>query len=167
MKAVLHTSRFYLREFELTDARTLYLLNSDEEVLRYTGDLPFENEEASRQFILNYDHYERFGFGRWLISDQTNVPYGWCGLKFHPERGFTDIGFRLFSKFWGQGVATETARAVLLHGKNELSLSEIWGRTARENWASRRVLEKIGMTYSHEEACHGIVDAMIYKVRWE
>ena len=48
---VLTTERLILREFELTDAEAMFNLNSDEEVLRYTGDKQFESIEDANNFF--------------------------------------------------------------------------------------------------------------------
>ena len=56
-----------------------------------------------------------------------------------------EIGWRLASRFWGHGYATEGARAALQFGFEEIELEEIVAFTVPENMASRRVMEKIGM----------------------
>ena len=57
-----------------------------------------------------------------------------------------EIGWRLAAEFWGQGLATEGARAVLQFGFDELKLAEIVALTVPANRRSRRVMEKLGMT---------------------
>lgn len=60
----------------------LFELNSDPEVLMYTGDGAFENKGAAEDFIRNYAEYKRNGFGRWLVELKgSNTAIGWCGLK--------------------------------------------------------------------------------------
>ena len=54
-----------LREFHISDAPALYELNSDPEVMRYTGDKPFSSIAEAESFVQNYDAYEKYGFGRW------------------------------------------------------------------------------------------------------
>jgi RimJ/RimL family protein N-acetyltransferase len=78
---VLVTERLILREFELTDAEAMFNLNSDEEVLRYTGDKQFESIEDANNFFKNYPDYEKNGFGRWaLVTKGDKEVIGWCGL---------------------------------------------------------------------------------------
>ena len=58
-----------------------------------------------------------------------------------------EIGWRLGFDYWGQGFATEAARAVRDYAFNELKRSEIVSFTVPQNTASRRVMEKIGMVH--------------------
>lgn len=148
---ILKTKRLTLREFELSDAKSLYELNSDPEVIKYTGDPPFKNIEEAKEFILNYNHYKKYGFGRWaVILNSTNEFIGWCGIKYTKEKDEHDIGFRFFRKYWGHGYASESAAACVDYAYNTLNIKKLYGRAMKENIASIRVLEKIGMKYSHD-----------------
>jgi ribosomal-protein-alanine N-acetyltransferase len=51
----------------LADAQLAYDLNLNPEVIKYTGDVPFKNIEEARSFIIDYDHYSKYGFGRWAV----------------------------------------------------------------------------------------------------
>lgn len=165
MKAIMTTPRLLLREFALEDAPALYELNSDPEVMKYTGDSPFASVRDAEDFVRGYDHYRDYGYGRWsVVLRETGEFVGWCGLKFN-ELEQVDIGFRFFRKHWGKGYATESARATLAYGFGELALGEIIGRAARANTASIRVLEKLGMEYWKEAACKGIVDSAYYRIK--
>lgn len=156
MKQILETERTYLRRFVLEDAIHFYELNKDPEVIRYTGDPPFDNPAKARSFIEGYTCYEIDGFGRWaVILKASNEFIGFCGLRKLEETEEIDIGFRFFRKYWGKGYATETAKACLEYGFKELGLERIIGRAAHENKASIAVLKKIGMSYSHDGDCHG------------
>jgi RimJ/RimL family protein N-acetyltransferase len=164
MSVILKTERLELREFLPQDAEQMYQLNLDPEVIRYTGDPPFASIVEAADFLSAYDDYSRNGFGRWaVIRKQDGAFIGWSGLKRHDD-GMVDIGFRFFQHEWGKGYATESAKAVLDCGFNELKLEEIIGRAAKANTASIRVLEKLGMRYWKEAPCHGIPDAMYYRV---
>ncbi|MNJ85681.1 anhydro-N-acetylmuramic acid kinase [compost metagenome] len=147
-KTLLETERLYLREMTPEDAESAYLLNLDPEVIRYTGDDSFESIEEAKAFLEKYDHYQKYGFGRWgVILKATNEYLGWCGLKYTPELDEFDIGYRFMQKFWGFGYATEAAEACLHYGFEKLNIPVIVGRAMPENLASVRVLEKIGLTY--------------------
>lgn len=143
---IIHTERVCLRELQIYDAENFFQLNADEEVLRYTGDVAFASVQDAELFLQNYSHYQDYGFGRWaVINKETEEFLGWCGLKYSPEKDEVDVGFRLFRKFWGLGYATESAKACLDYGFKKLNLKRIVGRAMKENWASIRVLEKMGM----------------------
>jgi len=144
----LDTQRLRLREFRETDAEDLFRLNSDPEVLRYTGDAPFADVHAARRFLRNYDAYERDGFGRWAVTDlASDVFMGFCGLRRDPDSGEVDLAFRLFRRYWASGFATEASRAALQAGFERFGLADITGRAMRENLPSISVLQKLGMKY--------------------
>ena len=62
-----------------------------------------------------------------------------------------EIGWRLSSKHWGEGYATEAAKAVLHHAFTVLKLDEIFSFTVVANVKSRRVMEKIGLHHVEED----------------
>lgn len=162
---VLETERMFLREFDVEDAEFFYHLNLDEEVMRYTGDVAFDSIEHAREFVKAYDHYHHYGYGRWtMVLKDTGEPVGWCGLKYHPDEKYVDLGYRMASEFWGIGLATEAAMACVNYGFNKLGMKDIVGRTAQENARSVRVLEKVGMTFWKKAPCEGIEDSVFYRI---
>jgi RimJ/RimL family protein N-acetyltransferase len=145
---ILETQRLYLRRMTIEDAENIYLLNLDPEVIQYTGDDAFESIESAQQFLLNYDHYSKYDFGRWAVIEKNSQFFlGWCGLKFTPKSQEYDIGFRFHKKYWNQGFATEAALACIQLGFEKYKMSKIIGRARKDNTGSIKVLEKIGLTY--------------------
>lgn len=141
------TERTILRELTPDDAADFYRLNQDPEVLRYTGDLPFQHQDAARAFLEDYDQYQKFGVGRLAVIHKLDNQFmGWCGLKYSPDIDEYDIGFRFFRKYWYKDYATETARSCIDCGFGILQLKNITGRAMNNNKASIRVLEKLGMS---------------------
>lgn len=148
MKALLETKRMLLREFDVADASFFFELNASHEVLKYTGDKPFESLDAAKIFLQNYTEYQLHGMGRWLcILKETLSPLGWCGLRFQTKTKEVDLGFRFLQKYWNKGFATEAAKACIGYGFEHLQLDEITGRAMIQNEASIVVLKKIGMKF--------------------
>jgi RimJ/RimL family protein N-acetyltransferase len=161
---ILETTRLYLREHTADDALNAYNLNLDPEVVKYTGDVSFTSVEEAQNFLLNYDHYRKYGFGRWaVILKQTNDYLGWCGLKYTPDLDEFDIGFRLMKMHWNQGYATEAAKACLEIGFNKFNMKAIVGRAMKKNLASIKVLQKLGLTFIEERIKHNEIE-LIYKI---
>jgi [ribosomal protein S5]-alanine N-acetyltransferase len=153
---VIETQRLVLREITEDDALSAYLLNLDPDVVRYTGDVPFDSVAHAREFLRSYDHYKKYGFGRWgAMTKSGNQFIGWCGLKYNEDINEHDIGFRLFKKHWGCGYATEAAKACINAGFARYKMKSIIGRAVKENTASVRVLEKCGLTYESDYDFHG------------
>lgn len=160
----LDTPRLVLRELSVNDARSLFELNADDEVIRWTGDDPFDSEEAARTFLESYSSYQETGMGRWAVELKSTGEFiGWCGLKAHTDSGAVDLGFRLKKSVWNQGYATEAAKACLDYGFNQLGLLIIIGRVHPDNKASKRVLEKCGLTFWEKGKDHG-TEIDIYRV---
>jgi len=156
MKIIAESDRIYLRETSEVDAEDFYNLNSDPEVIKYTGDDAFEGVEATRDFLSKYDHFQKYKMGRWAVVLKENEQIlGWCGLKFHPEEDFVDLGFRIFQDQWGKGYATEASKLSLDYGFQLLGLESVVGRADVRNEASIRVLEKLGMKEKGRAKEHG------------
>ena len=163
---VLKTPRLDLRQFKSDDAPFFYEMNNDPLVMAYTGDLPFESVGEARQFVDNYDHYTKHGYGRWTVVERrTGEPIGFCGLKNHPDEGYIDLGYRIIQSEWGKGYATEAAQACVIYAFQHLGMDEIVGRTAQDNIGSIRVLEKVGMQFWKHDVCEGLDDSVYYKIK--
>ena len=164
MKKLIATKRLILREFDLSDAQSLYELNANPDVLKYTGDHPFASIQEAVSFLDNYYDYSVNGYGRWaVICKESDEFLGWCGLKLNEEE-MIDLGFRFFQEYWGKGYATEAAEAALGYGFSQLNMHEIIGRASIENVASIKVLEKIGMRFWKYDRCEGINNAAYYRI---
>jgi [ribosomal protein S5]-alanine N-acetyltransferase len=145
----IETERMILREFELEDLDAVLRFGRDPQVTQYTGDAEMiQTEEDARNVITDVWHvdYRTHGYGRLAVEmKDTQEVIGFCGLKFLPELERIDIGYRLLPAYWGQGLATEAAKASLEHGREVLGLSGILGIAMVENVASQNVLKKIGL----------------------
>ena len=156
--------RLGYREFSPDDAGHIYRLNADPLVIRYTGDPPFNSEQEARDFILGYERYRNDGYGRWAVINKADREFiGWSGLNLLD--GEIDLGYRFFRSVWGQGFATEAARACIDFGFNQLGMSRIIARALPENIASWKVLEKVGMRFTGLGHCKGLEGARLYELR--
>ncbi len=152
------TKRLILRPWQESDLEPFAQLNADPRVREYfPGILSREESDASVRAVSN--HIERCGWGLWAASlIQTGEFIGFIGLEdvyfSAPFNEFTpavEIGWRLGFSYWGQGYATEGARAALQYGFGTLRLKEIVSFTAVQNRRSRNVMEKIGMHHDPKD----------------
>ena len=161
----IETERTIMRKLTTEDAKDFYILNLDEEVLKLTGDKPFENIKASIDFLTKYNQYEKHGVGRLAVIDKATAKFiGWCGLKYSQDKDEYDIGFRFYRDYWNRGYATETSKRCLDFGFNELGIEKIVGRAMKENLASIKVLKKIGMTFKENFDFEGR-EGVIYELK--
>jgi RimJ/RimL family protein N-acetyltransferase len=151
MKVILETDRLLLREYVEDDAEAFLKLNTDPEVLRFVPDKALLNVEQARQVLIDHPiaDYRKNGFGRGAcILKSSGEQIGFAGLKYLKELDEVDIAYRFMPTYWGQGLATEAARASVRYGFADLGLKRIIGLVMPENTASVRVLEKAGLRYS-------------------
>ena len=153
MKIYIETNRLILREIEESDAQGIFELDGDPEVHRYLGEKPIKDIEESKS-IINYirNQYEEHGIGRWAVIDKkTDEFVGWSGLKYEKEvrdeMYYYDLGYRLKKKFWGRGIATETAIESLKYGFQVMGLKEIYAGAHIDNIASNKILKKVGLKF--------------------
>lgn len=140
------TARLEHRALTADDAEAFFSLNSDPEVMRFTGEPPIASLEAAREAIANYPDFDTVGYGRWgCILKESQTLIGFCGLKYLPELDETDVGYRFLPQYWGRGLATEACRASVNFGLSTIHLKRIIALVLPENVASIRVLEKVGM----------------------
>ncbi len=149
MKILIETDRLLLREIIPEDKEDLFTLHSDPEVQKYTGETVVESMEEMEEAIEErIDHYRQFGFGRWATFLKDGMQFvGWAGLLYLPEFDEIDLGYRFLPQYWGKGIATEVSHAILKYGFETLNLKRIIAIAMKENKASIRVMEKVGMEF--------------------
>jgi RimJ/RimL family protein N-acetyltransferase len=150
-EVLLESERLVLRRFTEADLDNLVELDSDPEVMRLlTGGRPTPREEIRDEVLPRIlGAYRRGGFGWWAaIEKGTGTFIGWFGLFQRPKSpaGEAELGYRLRRAAWGKGYATEGSIALIAHGFRDLALERVTAQTMAVNTASRRVMEKAGMT---------------------
>ena len=91
------------------------------------------------------------------MDDKANTELiGWSGLQYLPETDEIEIGYLLARPYWGQGLATECARVGMKFGFDNLKIPTIIGIVHPENFASQRVLEKIGLMFQEKAEYFGM-----------
>lgn len=152
MQEFLETERLMLRRFTEADADNLVELDSDPDVMRYLsggGATPRDviERDILPRFLRSYEPHA--GFGYWVAMERaTGAFLGWFG--FHPPDGsgldVVELGYRLRRAAWGKGYATEGSRALIRRGFVAQGVRRVFATTYQDNLASRRVMEKLGMT---------------------
>lgn len=153
MKIFAETERLILREILPSDIEGLFELDSDPAVHRYLGNKPV-TDKAQIVDIINFirQQYHDHGIGRWAIIDKKSNDFiGWTGLKFvtdliNNHKNYYDLGYRLMRKYWGQGIATETAIASLDYAFNTQKVEEVYAAASCQNIGSNKILQKVGLS---------------------
>jgi [ribosomal protein S5]-alanine N-acetyltransferase len=158
MQATIDTDRLRLRPFISDDVRFAFDWFGDPLVMRFTPSGPDANVEQTTARIANYQrHQSEHGFSKWIIIERrSGRPIGDAGLLFFAEYGWIDFGYRLAQPFWGKGLATEAAYAWVQKAFGELKLDRLAAIVHPENYASIRVLQKLGFLEERRDVIMGM-----------
>lgn len=146
----LETERLILRKICKSDLSDVYDYASCDEVTKYLLWYPHPDIRFTKRYLSIVDvKYKDGTFYDWgIIDKQTGRMIGTCGFTtLDSENNAGQIGYVLNRKFWGQGIASEAARAVITFGFEFLGLNRIEAKYIVENAASKRVLEKCSMRF--------------------
>jgi RimJ/RimL family protein N-acetyltransferase len=178
MEAI-RTKRLVLRDLEEGDWKSVHDYASDHEVVRHMDWGPNTTEETRnfiRRAIAHQQEQPRRSYDLAVTLTSQNVLIGACGI-YAPDPNSREgwIGYVFNRNFWGQGYATETAKALLKFGFNQLNLHRIFATCDPANIASAHVLEKIGMQHEahfreHKMAKGRWRDSLLYAIldyEWE
>ena len=151
---ILETSRLILRHQVLDDLDSLFALYCDPDITKYIPDAPRSYEEAREELEWHMNGHPRHPeLGLWAtIHKETGQFIGRCGLLPWTIDGQdeVEVAYMIGKAYWGQGLGTEAAQAILDYGFEKLNLSRLICLIDKENLASIKVAEKIGMTFEKE-----------------
>lgn len=152
----LETPRLLLRRWHSDDLDGFAAVNAQPEVMRYIHDGRTLDRAATAERLATYQrHWHERGFGLYAVEvRETGELAGFTGLAvptFLPEiMPAVEIGWRLGRAYWGRGLATEAARAVVAHARAGLGLRRLVSIHVVGNEASARVMIKLGMSLERE-----------------
>lgn len=159
----IETNRLRLRLFTPQDLDDLYSLYSDPDVMRYVGKGVRTRQETEKGLFFMIEHYKH-GFGLWVVVHKAKGQFiGRCGLCYLDNTPEIELGYTFVKAYWNRGLATEASLASLRYGFEELKLERIVAIAKPENYASRRVMEKVGMNYE-KDAYYYNTDVVYYSI---
>lgn len=185
MYVFLETERLVLHPFTGTEAEAddLFALENDPDVMRFiNGGRSVSRETIRRQILPRLLHdYPCFGTrGYWAAEEKsTGMFLGW--FEFRPLDDYSpavvELGYRLAGTAWGKGFATEGSHALIHKGFTDLGVDRVTANTMAVNTRSRRVLEKVGLSFVRnftgdwpeaiEGSEHGDVEYHLTRADWE
>lgn len=153
----LKTERLLLRRFNAADAPEVSRLCDNYNLYKSTLNLPHPYPlESALEWIAT--HNESFTSGRMyefaITNKESGKLYGAIGLSHQQAHRHGEIGYWIGEEYWGQGYATEAARAVLDFALRDKDLHRVYARFFASNPASGKVMEKCGMTYEGTQKDH-------------
>lgn len=146
----LETERLILRKMLVRDYEDMFEYAHRADVTKYLTWNPHPNKIYTREY-LEYvaTRYAAGEFYDWaVIERESGKMIGTCGFtRFDYQSNSAEAGYVLNPLYWGRGYAPEALRAVLEFGFTKLGLHRVESRYMEGNNSSRRVMEKVGMTY--------------------
>jgi RimJ/RimL family protein N-acetyltransferase len=155
MPLPLETERLRLRALTLDDLEAWHAISHDAE-RAWFGQAQSTLDDSRSNLERRMAQQERDGFSLWAVElKASREVIGVAGLVHLQDGPEIEVGYRLLEPHWGNGYATEAARASIAFGLDELGLERIVAVTLPDNLASRRVLEKCGLTSVGEMFVYG------------
>lgn len=147
---MLETKRLMLRPIELSDVERINFLVNDKEITSTTLRIPYPSSiDDTKNWIedhrKNCEKGDQFVFG--IILKDTNEIIGVISLDINRQHENAELGYWIGKRYWRNGYCTEATEAIIKFGFQELKLHRIFGVSMKENVASGRVMQKIGMKY--------------------
>lgn len=146
----LATERLTLRKMIVADASDMYEYASRPDVTKYLTWNPHPDRDFTREY-LEYlgNRYSAGMFYDWAVVYEPDCKMiGTCGFTaFHCNNDCAEVGYVLNPEYWGRGIAVEALEKVIEFGFENLGLNRIEARFMEGNDSSRRVMEKVGMTF--------------------
>ena len=155
--AEVETARLRLRVFTNEDLDGLWRIASDPVVMRHIGDgVPFTRDLTQENLTGIISAFERRGWGRWALEKKDGGGLiGYCGLAHGCDDVGVEVVYLLAREEGGKGIATEAAWAALRYGFETLGFNSIAALTRPDNWRSRRVMERLGMSFERDASYFG------------
>ena len=163
---MIETNRLILRLMNENDFDDMLEIFTDKNVMKSFNLQSFSRAQMKKWVDRNLDHQNKYGYGLFSVILKSNQELiGNCGLEHteFEEKPCVEIGYDFLSKYWNQGYATEAAKAVKVYAIEELNIDpkSICSFIRKNNKASQRVSEKIGMQKIKEYKAHNI-DRYLY-----
>jgi len=163
---VIETERLILRMWNKKDAADLYAYAKNPNVGPHAGWKPHESVQESKYIIMNMFLIHECWAITWKETGQLIGSIGLEDDKFRPFIKSKELGYSLDEAFWGKGIMTEAAKALIKYSFETMKLDVLMIRTGESNLRSQRVIEKCGFKYEGTlRRTYRIYDGSIREVR--
>ena len=142
----LETEHLTLRPFREADVTTLFEVSQDAEVVRYVGDRRAPTLQESWRAVAGWiGHWAMRGYGQWAIDERSSGRFvGRAGIINPAEWPGPEVGYLLGRPWWGQGYATEAARAAMDWGFEQIGFDALISLIDPANRRSIAVATRLG-----------------------
>jgi ribosomal-protein-alanine N-acetyltransferase len=166
------TARLLLRPFTDADVPTYAAIRAQPDVARFLPPRPgVTGMQLAAETVAAFGQcWREQGYGPWAVIERaTGRLIGHQGLRYMREFRETEILYALDRAVWGKGYATEGARTTIKHGFLALALERVIAIALPDNYASLRVMAKVGLTYQRDARYKGMDVAyhQLERRKWE
>ena len=167
INSTIKTERLILRPLTLDDVDTAYYgWTSDLEVAKYVSWLPHHSIDETVEWLkeIEWKHdnsgnivssgYYIWGFvlkGSQANPLETGESFGSGGLIWEEDLQLYQVGYNIMKTHWNHGYTTEAMKAILRFASANLGIKKVSGGHAKENLASAKVIEKLGVIYDRDD----------------
>jgi RimJ/RimL family protein N-acetyltransferase len=145
------TPRLRAERLRLGHLEELRRMHGEPRVMATLGGV--RSEDETRQFLAaNLAHWDRWSYGLWMFRDTAGFFVGRGGLRHVTLDGVDEVelAYALMPDFWGKGLATEMAQALLSLALSRFGLTGVVSFTLVTNRASGRVMKKLGLKFERQ-----------------
>ncbi len=144
------TERLLLKPMSVNDSKFIFELYNSPKFIKFIGDRNIKTIKDAENYIKEkfLPQFEKLGYGNYLIirkSDEKKI--GGVGIFEREGLDVQDIGFSFLDEFQGKGYGYEAASKLLESAYKEFALKKISAITSKENFASQKLIEKLGLKY--------------------
>ncbi len=164
MEVIIETERLLIREIAISDLEGMFEMDSSPIVHKYLPNDTVNVIDDSKTVINSIKkQYTENGIGRWAVVEKDSGDFiGWTGFKLitdviNNQTRYFDFGYRFLFRYWGNGYATESAKACLQYNDTKLKLKSLYAMANVDNNASKKVLLKSGFKLKGNFMHHGLL----------
>lgn len=148
--SLVHTARLTLRRLQPADGPAMFAVHGDPATYHYTPARPHPDLATSEEMLRScLNSWDTYGVGYWAVAltreEETIIGFGGVEYRVWSEHEVLNLYYRLTPSAWGQGYATELARAAVSLARTYLPRWPVVARTRAENIPSIRTAERVGL----------------------
>lgn len=164
---IVETARLIMRYLQSEDLDEFCEICCDPEIMRYVGNgQPLSREQTQRWIEKSQVNYREHGFGCLaVVAKEDDCLIGYCGLVNPTINGEAEIIYAFKKQYWGKGLASEAAKAMLDFGLKQCGLKRVVAAIDPGNLASIRIVEKWGMKYQEQRLDEHNLPEVVYAIK--
>ena len=161
---VLETSRLILRPLSVDDLNAVFKWTGDPRVNKFMIYPLYKSPEDGREWLSHlYEKETNIDYG--FVYKETSELIGSGGMYYHEDIDTWRIGYNLACDYWKKGLTVEAMEKIIEYGRSKFDIKIIDGEFCVDNYGSRRVMEKLGMSYYQDAEYSKLDGSQTFKAK--